>query len=291
MRTSVVVLCVILLSGTTFGDEKKPIPGEKNMPVEPDKAGIEYLRDINDNVIIALRPQMPMDVDVQVQGDEVRVVGWVRVREKRKENTCFTITLKNPRSVTITGVRMKATDAQKECFTDPFGFRYILLSGPSLREKSPQEQQLVGTIEWREESGALVTFTEPSVGKLTVIRKWMRWPRRCCPKQDDPKKNNPPLPVLPPEYVKVEAFGTLKVGILAIGGETTDYAVTAKGQTWELDFHKDNNLIQRAKELDGQKVWVRGDIDFRRYVERKIVNTILVDDLRDASYVPPKKKS
>lgn len=292
MRTSVVVLCAILLSGTTFGDEKKPVPGEKRMPVEPDKAGIEYLRDIRGNVTIALRPQaphMPMDVDVQVRNGEVTVVGWMRTRGKRQENTCFTIALKNPKTLAVTGVQMVAADAKRYSFTDSFGYRYLLVSGPSL-EKSPA-MPLVGTLEWREESGTLVTFTEPSVGLLQVTREWMRYPRKCCPAQDAPKKDNPVLPVLPPDYVKVEAFGTLKVGILAIGGETTGYAVTANEQTWELDFHKDDNLIQWAKKLDGQKVWVRGGIDFRRYVERNIVNTILVEDLRDASYVLPKKKS
>lgn len=246
---------------------------EKRLPVEPDKAGIEYLRDVYDNVVIALRPQTPMDVDVQVQGDEVLVVGWMRVREKRKENTCFTITLKNPRSVTITGVRMKATDAQKKCFTDPFGFRYILLSGPSLREKSPQEQWLVGTIEWREGWGSLITFMEPAVGQLPVMRGWMR----------------SPIPN------KLWVFGQLMVGAVAIGGETTGYVVTtAKGQAWDLDLHGDGDLISRAKKCNRQVVQVFGTPEFRKYVERGVVPTIRVDILDDLIDHPPsipKKKS
>lgn len=113
----------------------------------------------------------------------------------------------------------------------------------------------------------------------------------CLMQQDVPKKDNPALPVLPPDYVKVEVFGTLQVGILAIGGETTNYAVTANEQTWELDFRKIDSFIQRAKELDGQKVWVRGNPEGRRWVERKCVPTIVVDNIEDASYVLPKKKS
>lgn len=105
------------------------------------------------------------------------------------------------------------------------------------------------------------------------------------------KKDNPPLPVIPPPYVKIEAFGKLTVGVRAIGGETTGYVITAKGQTWELDFYKDDNLIVRAKELDGQLVFVRGTPELRRKVERGIVPTILVDDLKDTSHILPKKKS
>lgn len=110
------------------------------------------------------------------------------------------------------------------------------------------------------------------------------------PQNPQVKKDNPPLPVIPPDYVKLEAFGKLTVGVRAIGGETTGYVITAKGQTWELDFYKDDNLIMRAKELDGQRIWVRGTPELRRKVERGLVPTILVDDLKDTSHVLPKKK-
>lgn len=181
MRTSVVVLCAILLSGTTFGDDKKPIPGEKRMPVEPDKAGIEYLRDVNDNVTIAFRPGTTMDVDIQVKNGDVTVVGQMHVREKQEENTRFVITLKHPKTLAVTGVQMVAAEAKRYYFTDTFGYRYLLVNGPPLSE-SPA-MPLVGTLEWREASGTLVTFTEPTVGLLQVTREWVRYPRKLQPIQ------------------------------------------------------------------------------------------------------------
>lgn len=183
MRTSVVVLCAILLSGATFGDEKKPVPGEKRMPVESDKAGIQYLRDRNGSVMIALSPWTKMDVDVQVKNGEVTVVGETRVRTKRDESARFVIALGRPKTLAITGVQMVATDAKRYSFTDAFGYRYLLVSGPPLGE-SPA-MPLVGTLEWREESGTLVTFTEPSVELLQVVREWMRYPRKV---SADPQK-------------------------------------------------------------------------------------------------------
>lgn len=185
MRTSVVVLCAILFSGTTFGDEKKTVPEEKKMQMVPIKVDVEYLRDFHGNVTIALRqgPGVPMEVDVQVRNGEVTVVGWMRTRMKRQDNTCFTIAFKNPKTLAVTEVKMVPADAQRYSFTDTFGYRYLLVRGPPL-EKLPAIC-LVGTLEWREESGTLVTFTEPTVGLLQVTREWMRYPRKV---SADPQK-------------------------------------------------------------------------------------------------------
>ena len=38
------------------------------------------------------------------------------------------------------------------------------------------------------------------------------------------------------DSIRVTVVGTLRTGIIAIGGETTGTTITAKGITWELEF-------------------------------------------------------
>lgn len=67
----------------------------------------------------------------------------------------------------------------------------------------------------------------------------------------------------------VEVTGTLRTGIMAIGGETTGTTITSRGITWELDFGKHAELRKMAPELDGKRVTVRGDLERRQGVEIK----------------------
>jgi hypothetical protein len=69
------------------------------------------------------------------------------------------------------------------------------------------------------------------------------------------------------ESITVTVIGTLRTGIVAIGGETTGTTITANGITWELDFGKNAELRKAAEMLDGKKVVVEGSLERRAGVE------------------------
>jgi len=71
------------------------------------------------------------------------------------------------------------------------------------------------------------------------------------------------------DYIKVEVRGTIRSGMVAIGGETTGTVVTARGATWELDLGQVPDGPRRAKALDGRAVVVRGSLEVRPAVERR----------------------
>ncbi|NND96542.1 MAG: hypothetical protein HKN47_04335 [Pirellulaceae bacterium] len=69
------------------------------------------------------------------------------------------------------------------------------------------------------------------------------------------------------DSINVTVVGTLRTGIIAIGGETTGTTITAKGITWELDLGKKAEIRQAAEMLTGKKVIVRGSLERRKGVE------------------------
>src|SRR5437879_3570684 len=71
------------------------------------------------------------------------------------------------------------------------------------------------------------------------------------------------------ESITVKVAGKLRAGIVAVGGETTGFTVTASGITWELDFGKNAELRTAAEKLDGKKVVVEGTLERRAGVEKK----------------------
>ena len=73
------------------------------------------------------------------------------------------------------------------------------------------------------------------------------------------------LPALAAEPVpkKVEMKGTLRTGIVAIGGETTGTIIETKEGKYELDFGTDKDLRKKAEELNGQMVVVTGELNMR----------------------------
>ncbi len=71
------------------------------------------------------------------------------------------------------------------------------------------------------------------------------------------------------EFIRVEVQGTLRTGIMAIGGETTGTIITAKGVTWELDLGHDDDLRKKAEKLNGKQVLIRGELTRRGGVEIK----------------------
>jgi hypothetical protein len=71
------------------------------------------------------------------------------------------------------------------------------------------------------------------------------------------------------DVVTVKVVGTLRTGLVAIGGETTGTAVKAKGITWELEFGQNAELKKVADKLNGKRVTVEGSLERRAGVEVK----------------------
>ena len=85
------------------------------------------------------------------------------------------------------------------------------------------------------------------------------------------------------DSISVTVVGTLRTGIVAIGGETTGTTITAKKVTWELDFGKNTELGKAAEKLDGKTVKVTGTLERRAGVEKKDRWIVTVTDLQAAS--------
>ena len=69
------------------------------------------------------------------------------------------------------------------------------------------------------------------------------------------------------DSVKVEIRGTLRTGVVAIGGETTGTTVSAKDMTFEVDLRGDPKLQTLAEKLDGRKAIVRGSLVRKKGIE------------------------
>jgi hypothetical protein len=92
------------------------------------------------------------------------------------------------------------------------------------------------------------------------------------------------------QYIKVEIKGTLKTGIVAIGGETTGTTITVKGKdildvTWELDLGGNQEFIALAKKLDGKTALVAGTYSKKKGVEVRERQIVKVTSLKE----PPAK--
>jgi hypothetical protein len=70
------------------------------------------------------------------------------------------------------------------------------------------------------------------------------------------------------DAIDVVVRGTLRTGIMAIGGESTGTTVTARGATWELDLRGRPELASRADSLAGRRVVVTGSLEARPAVAR-----------------------
>lgn len=80
---------------------------------------------------------------------------------------------------------------------------------------------------------------------------------------------SPPASPAVGDYIKVEVLGTLRTGIMAIGGETTGTLIKARGVTWELDLSQLPGGAARVESLDGRRVVVKGSLEVRPGVERR----------------------
>jgi len=91
----------------------------------------------------------------------------------------------------------------------------------------------------------------------------------------------------PGDYIKVEVCGTLRAGIMAIGGETTGVVINATGVTWELDLRPVPSATARAESLDGRRVVVKGTLEVKRGVERRERAIVTVTSLEPAPPAAP----
>jgi hypothetical protein len=82
--------------------------------------------------------------------------------------------------------------------------------------------------------------------------------------------------------VQVTITGTLRTGVLAVGGETTGTTVTAKKIRFELEFGKNQALREAAEKLDGKKVVVQGSLERRTGVEVRQRLIVTVTRLQEA---------
>ena len=88
------------------------------------------------------------------------------------------------------------------------------------------------------------------------------------------------------DYIKVEIRGTLRTGVMAIGGETTGTMVTARGAKWDLDLTRLPEGRQKAEALDGRAVLVKGTLEIRPGVERRERAIVTVTSLEAAPGKP-----
>jgi hypothetical protein len=73
--------------------------------------------------------------------------------------------------------------------------------------------------------------------------------------------------------------GTLRTGIVAIGGETTGVILQTPGATYELDLGNNPALLQAAEALNGQTVNVTGSLTVQHGVEIPERTIVHVDSL------------
>jgi len=88
-------------------------------------------------------------------------------------------------------------------------------------------------------------------------------------------------PVTPPSTQMTSLTGTLRGGMMAIGGETTGWKIVGDGATGgvELDVSRVRDDVNK---LDGRRVTVSGQMIDRKYVERGTVRMMRVETIREA---------
>lgn len=85
------------------------------------------------------------------------------------------------------------------------------------------------------------------------------------------------------ESITVTVTGTIRTGVVAIGGETTGVTIKSKGATFELDIGKNAALRTAAEKLDGKTAVVEGTLERRSGVEIKERWIVTVAKLRSAT--------
>jgi hypothetical protein len=88
-------------------------------------------------------------------------------------------------------------------------------------------------------------------------------------------------PVTPPSTQMTTLTGTLRGGMMAIGGETTGWVLVGDGATGGTDLDV-SKVEADAKRFDGKRVNVTGRSVDKKYVERGTVRVIQVEKIEAA---------
>jgi len=112
----------------------------------------------------------------------------------------------------------------------------------------------------------------------------MALPCACTTRDDAGRHDAAPRaePVTPPSTQMTTQTGTLRGGMMAIGGETSGWTLVGDGAVGgvELDV---SNVEQDAKRLEGTRVTVSGRMVDKQYVERGRVRLMMVERIEEAS--------
>ena len=85
------------------------------------------------------------------------------------------------------------------------------------------------------------------------------------------------------DMIEVRMVGTLKSGVVAIGGETTGFNIVSGGYTWEVDFSQRPRLAKRAASMGNTKVILEGMLERREGVETGARDVVVATALRPAT--------
>jgi hypothetical protein len=88
-------------------------------------------------------------------------------------------------------------------------------------------------------------------------------------------------PITPPSTQMTTLTGTLRGGMMAIGGETTGWVLAGDGAAGRIDLDV-ARVEADAKRLDGRRVRVGGTMIDKRYVERGTVRVLQVQTIAPA---------
>ena len=108
-----------------------------------------------------------------------------------------------------------------------------------------------------------------------------------CAPSDNPEQRNataqptPAEPITPPSTQMTTLTGTLRGGMMAIGGETTGWTFVGDGAVGGIDLDV-AQVRDAATRLDGKRVNVTGLMVDKRYVERGTVRMMRVEKIEEA---------
>jgi hypothetical protein len=88
-------------------------------------------------------------------------------------------------------------------------------------------------------------------------------------------------PITPPSTQMTTLTGTLRGGMMAIGGETTGWVLVGDGATGGTDLDV-SKVEADAKRLEGKRVNVTGKSIDKKYVERGTVRVLQVEKIEAA---------
>lgn len=80
--------------------------------------------------------------------------------------------------------------------------------------------------------------------------------------------------------IRVDMFGVVRTGVMAVGGESTGTTLAALGFTWELDLGGNQAFADLAREQNGKELNVVGTLTVKQGIERGRRVIVAVKELR-----------